>query len=133
MESFDIIQELKNVIKELIEINGIPSTNSKDINLKKEENELIIIKKIVNYFNKILADNFILIENKSPKSPKKFSYFFDFICKHFNNPLVRFCLIYNNKDEKSFQKGELWIFLSILENSFSESVKEIYSREWDKK
>ena len=133
MESDNIIQELKNLISELNLIKANSLNNSKEIIVNIEEKELILIKKITKCFDMILSDNFNIKDNQRPKQTKKSGYFFEFICKHFNSPLVRFCLMYNDNNENNLSKAEYWIFLSILDNSLSESIREIYNREWDKK
>ena len=129
MESKDILLELKKSINQLLNI-------SKD--KENEEKESILIKKIVPYFHEILSDNFNKKNQKSPKSIEKQNNYWIFSSKHFNTPLVRFCKEYEkNELNSSFigdylsKRGKFWIFMSIIDNTFFESINEIYNHGWD--
>lgn len=133
MEPNDIIEKLQNLIKQLKLINTTSLGLSEERTPEIEQKELVLIKKIVGCFNEILTDNFNIGEQNSPESSNKKNHYWTFISKHFNSPLVRFCIRYDEnelgksrQEENYLQKGEIWIFLSILEKSFSESIKEIY-------
>ena len=131
MESKDILLELKKTINQLLDIS-----NDKE----QKEKESILIKKIVPYFHEILSDNFNKKEQKSPKSKENQNNYWIFISKHFNTPLVRFCKEFEkNELNNSFigdnlsKRGKFWIFLSIIDNTFFDSINEIYNHGWDQK
>ena len=133
MESNDIIIQLQNIINQLKQINITSLNISEGNKLEIKEKELLLIKKIVGCFDEILSDK-LNIKNENIKEPKQNkNYYWTFISHHFNNPLVHFCVINDkselsslNEDENLIQKGENWIFLSILEETFSDSINEIY-------
>ena len=66
-------------------------------------------------------------------------YYWSFISKHFNTPVVCFCRIFerdeSNKNEGNANqlKGKNWIYFSILENSLYDSINEIYKRNLNEK
>ena len=131
MESKDILLGLKKSINQLLNI-------SKNKEVKYKEKESILIKKIVPYFHEILFDNFNKKEQKSPKSKEKQNNYWIFISKHFNTPLVRFCKELEKKElnisfigDDLSKRGKNWIFLSIIDNTFFDSINEIYNHGWD--
>ena len=130
----DIIINLKENISKLSNIENTLEENKEN---KKDDQNYLIVQKIVDYFDIILSNNFIIKEkNGLPK--EKNNYYYAFITKHFNTPLIRFFILYkdslsiniNNNNNNSYQKN--WIFLSILENSFSDFIIEIYRQNLDK-
>ena len=140
MESKDILLELKKSINQLKKINKTPLNLSKDKNPEQEEKDSILTKKLVPYFHGILSDNFNKKEQNSPESKENKNNYWIFISKHFNTPLVRFCKEFeknelNNsfKGDNSVTKGKNWIYLSILDNTFYDSINEIYKHKWDYK
>ena len=138
MESKNIVLELTKSINQLKQINNLPLLLLNDKKKEQEEKEFPLIKKIISCFHQILMDNFTKKAQKSPQSKDNQCNYWIFISKHFNTPIVRFCKEYDKNDlNSSFmgdnltQKGKNWIFLSILENTFSESIHEIYNHGWD--
>ena len=138
MEANDIIEKLQDLIKQLKLINTTSLSLSEERTPEIEQKELVLVKKIVGCFNEILSDNFNIGEQNSPDSNNKKNHYWTFISKHFNSPLVHFCIRYDENDlgksfqeENILQKGEIWIFLSILEKSLSESINEIYIHKFD--
>ena len=139
MESTNVIQKLKNYIKQLKLMNTNNKDSPEETSPEKEQKKTSLIKKIVDCFDEILSDNFKLEEQPSPDSKENKNHYWTFISKYFNSSLVLFCII-NDKNafikfgqnENLRQKGENWIFLGILEKSFSDSIKEIYKQGWDK-
>lgn len=135
MKSNEILVKLKNEIKEL---SQFPSSSfflcqEKNSDLLKKESS--ILTKIVNYFHEILLDNFNILEvqnNKKPETTQKDIFYWDFISKHFNNQVADFCRELdkndNNKGIFFLQKCKNWIYFSILENSFYDSINEIYNQ-----
>jgi hypothetical protein len=124
----DIIINLKENVSKLIKIENTQKENEEN---KINDENYLILQKVVDYFDIILSNNFkIKKENDLP--PEENNYYNAFITKHFNTPLIRFFILYkdtlslnnNNNNNNSYQKN--WIFLSILENSFSDCVIEIY-------
>lgn len=117
-----IISELKtstNELKQLI----LSSLDNNLITAETEKKKSEHINLIVNHFHTILSSNFKTKQN-----------FWNFISKHVNNPVARFCIIYEgneiNNDTKEENiheiKGKNWILFSILEKSFYNSYIEIY-------
>ena len=110
------ISELQSSINELKQL--ILSINNKsEISLKKETQIDNLISALVDLFYQILSNFFL--------SGKKY---WEFISKHVNRPVTMFCKI-NEKNNIEFEdyenKGKNWILISILENSFSETIKDI--------
>ena len=140
MDSKDIIQKLKSSINQL-RTQSLPSLEvSELITLEFGEKEAHLITKIVIYFNEILSHKYIKKNQKSPKLKLNKNNYWTFIANHFNNPLIDFCRIYdknemsnNIKGVNFILKGEIWIFLSILEKSFTEIINEIYKLKLDEK
>ena len=121
MESIDIINKLKNAIKQLKLINSTSLSLPQERTNEIKEKESVFLTKIVGCFNEILSDNIINKNKQTSKEKEKKNNYWSFISRHFNSPLVRFCIINdeteikNNKDENFLEKGENWILLSILE------------------
>ena len=131
----NIIKSLKDNIIKLRQLNE--SMKSSDEELPKEEQESILLQKLVDNFDLILSNNFIPKENSNlPK--EKNNYYYSFITKHFNTPLIRFFLLKNelisndNNNHNKISNEKNWILLSILENSFTDCIKEIYKQNLDK-
>ena len=138
MESNAVITQLKNLINQLKQINitslSLPEERTPEI----EEKETLLIRKIVGCFDEILSNKFNLKNLQIKESLENKSNYWTFISQHFNNPLVHFCIINDhtesanqNEEENLLQKGENWIYLSILEKSFSDSINEIYHYKLD--
>ena len=133
-----IIEKLKNEIKQLKHLNDA----SKDLNEEKQsevfKKEYSLLSKIVNSLKEILSDNFIINdEQKQPKSDNEQNKncFWDFISKHFNTPVVGFCKMFekyeNNEGNSPIQKAKNWIYFSILEKTFLDSINEIFNQKLD--
>ena len=129
-----IIKNLKEAITSLNKLNEKSEINNDEI--KKEEIESSLLHNIVDNFDIILSNNFIITKNELPDEMN--NYYYSFIIKHFNTPLIRFFIVYNeslslcdNTQNHSSEKN--WIFLSLLENSFSDCISEIYKQNLDKK
>ena len=117
-----IKEDLNLLIKELNQY--LPMTKESKLMTSEISNKISeLLDKIVNNFYQILIDLFLNEEN-----------LWNFISKHVNKFVTKFCIIYekNDPNEDEFEgppfekKGKNWIFLSILENSFYNSMKEIY-------
>ena len=108
-----------NELKELLPITKESKNMTSEISNKISE----LIDKIVNSFYLILTEHFQNEENV-----------WNFISKHVNKPVTKFCIIYEKNDlneeendiNSSERKGKNWILLSILEKSFFHSMKEIF-------
>ena len=110
------ISELQSSINELKQL--ILSINNKsEISLKKENQIDNLFFSLVDLFYQILSNFFL--------SGKKY---WEFISKHVNRPVTMFCKI-NEKNNIEFEdyenKGKNWLLISILEKSFSETIKDI--------
>ena len=115
------INDLNILIKELSLL--IPITKESKLMTLEISNKISdSLDKIVHNFYLILTSHF-----------KNGLNFWNFISKHVNKPVTKFSIIYekndSNEDENDFnifeKKGKNWILLSILENSFFPSIKEI--------
>jgi len=134
MESDNIIKNLKECIRKLKQFHD--SIQSSEEEMPKEEQESNLIQKLVDCFDIILSNNFILKDHPNLQKEKN-NYYYAFITKHFNTPLIRFFLLKNElisiKDNEMKPSNEKnWILLSILENSFSDCINEIYKQNLDK-
>ena len=113
------LTSLINELKELLPITKESKLMSSEISNKISE----LIDKIVNNFYLILTEHFQNEENV-----------WNFISKHVNKPVTKFCIIYEfndlNEEENDIntikRKTKNWILLSILEKSFFHSMKEIF-------
>jgi len=117
-----IKEDLNLLIKELNQY--LPMTKESKLMTSEISNKISeLLDKIVNNFYQILIDLFLNEEN-----------LWNFISKHVNKSVTKFCIIYEKNDPNEDElegppfekKGKNWIFLSILENSFYNSMKEIY-------
>ena len=131
-----IIKKLKECITKLKKLKEKSEIIEE---IKKEELESSYVHDIVDYFDIILSNNFI-IKNDVPNELN--NYYYSFIIKHFNTPLIRFFIVYNESLSSVFTNNSVsvnnsyeknWIFLSLLENSFSDFISEIYKQNLDKK
>ncbi len=141
MESNEIFAELNNAIKQLNQLQTtlLGANQEKASEIEKKESSLVI--RIVGCFHEILSDNYIIKKDEKEngqENKENKSYYWDFISKHFNTPVVNFCRIFekgeinNNSMNPYHQKGKNWIYFSILEKSFTDSINEIYNQELDK-
>ena len=126
------IKQLKHLTKDSIIINQVKENEL----LKKESSSL---SKIVNCFLSILSDNFIINKEQNQSNSdneEKKSLYWEFISKHFNTPVVGFCKMFEKKEDNSgnssIQKAKNWIYFSILEKTFLDSINEIFNQEFDK-
>ena len=138
MESTDIFNKCKNIIKQLKKLHSEPPGLGQEKASDLEKKEYSLISKIVNCFHEILSDNFNLKEEHHEKNEND-NYYWSLITKHFNTPVVCFCRIFeredSNKNEGNAmqQKGKNWIYFSILEQSLYDSINEIYKRNLNEK
>ena len=129
-----IIKNLKEYIIKLRQINETLLPSEEEIS--KDEQETTLLQKIVDIFDFILSNNFKIKEDCNLPKEKK-NYYYLFISKHFNTPLNRFFLLnnvlneINNNDSNHFSQKN-WILFSILENTFSDYINEIYKQNLDK-
>ena len=128
MESEHIILLLKNSIEQFKQISQTSSNQTSNALEDIEQKESSLFSKIVEYFNKILSDN-LKVDSINHKNIS--NNYWTFISNHMNSLLVRFCNVEEN--ENYSKKGEKWIILSILDKTFSDSIKEIYNQGFDEK
>lgn len=133
MESNDVISKLKNVINQLEELKPMSLGIHTEKVSEKEKKEISLLTKIVNFMHEILSDNYKKMKENNQKIQVikgNKSYYWDFISKHFNTPVVRFTILYEKEKGESsntfIQKGKNWIYFSILEKSLYDSIFEIY-------
>ena len=130
MEQNKIISKLDTLIKQKKELDNSSELYNKENLFEKEKKESNILSKIVKYFHKILSNDFnelYLQENTNN--------FWNYFSLHFNNNLiVIFCekYEYENSDDIISQKEKKWIYISILEKEFNETINEIYRQGYDK-
>ena len=134
MELNNPIANLKEYVNNLRQLNNAVISKEENNPLDNQSEEFILIQKIVDLFDIILSDNFIIKtkeKEKEKENTTEINYYNSFIKKHFNTPLIRFFILYN--DTLSINNEKNWILLSILENSFSDCIFEIYRQNLDKK
>ena len=117
--------------KEINDLNILIKDLSLLIPITKESKlmTLEISNKISDTLDKIVS-NFYSILTKHFKTGINF---WNFISKHVNKPVTKFCIMNennsSNEDENDFniyeKKAKNWILISILENSLYNSIKEI--------
>ena len=135
MEQDDTL--INNLNECITKLNKLKEKSEKDEEINKEEIESSLVNDIVNYFDIILSNNFIKVKNDDPNEIN--NYYNSFIIKHFNTPLIRFFIVYNeslssfNNSSMNNSSEKNWILLSLLENSFSDCINEIYKKNLDKK
>ena len=138
MESNGTLNKLKNEIKQLKKFQssfeGLIEEKYSEL-LKKEST---LLTKIVNCIHEILSDNFNIQKVHNQENQEMIdndNYYWNFISKHFNTPVVYFCRAFDKKENNSgnifLQKGKNWIYFSILENSLYDSINEIYNQKLD--
>ena len=140
MDSKNIIQKIKDSINELRNQNILSFKLSEIITLEFGEKEAELINEIAACFYKILTHKYINKNQKGLNLKLNLSNYWTLITSHFNNPLVEYCRIYDkneinahNIEGRLILTGEIWIFLSILERSFHETINEIYKQKLDEK
>ena len=137
-ESNLILSNLTKTLKQLKKLHttslGLPPEKASEL----EKKESALITKLVGSFHEILSDNFIIKSQQNQKEMqmeenKENKNYWTFISKHFNTPVMRYCIIFdkNESNNDSVQKGKNWIRFSILEKSFSDSINEIYKQGLD--
>ena len=122
MSSEKEINDLNILIKDLTIL--IPFTKESKLMTLEISNKISdLLDKIVHNFYSILTSHFQNCNN-----------FWNFISKHVNKPVTKFCIINekndSNEDENDSnifeKKAKNWILLSILEKSIFHSIKEIF-------
>ena len=138
MEPNDILIKLTNTIKQLNQLTTTSLSLPQERSAEFEEKESVLISIIVGCFDEILSDELNIKMEKNLKMKESKNHYWTFISKHFNTPVMRFCIIFDKNEQNNTspeeilsQKGKNWIYFSILENSFSDSINEIYKQEWD--
>ena len=138
-ESNQILSNLSKTIKQLKQLHTTSFGVAQEKASELEKKEAGLITKLVGSFHELLSDNFNIKkyqhnqkdiqieENKENKN------YWTFISKHFNTPVMRYCVIFdkNESNNDSVKKGKNWIRFSILEKSFSDSINEIYKQGLD--
>jgi hypothetical protein len=147
---------LEEQIKLLENINLSPLPSTKEAVMIHKNDVSAILKKIIYNFDIILCDK--LRRNRSSDiTPKQaqvsqngnfqnysqnfqnFSqnfeeiHYWTYISKFFQIPSVKFINNIYEKLQTNNEKGLAWIYISISEKSFFDTVKEIYNQTFDKK
>jgi len=138
-ESKQILSNLSKTIKQLKQLHTTSFGVAQEKASELEKKESALITKLVGSFHEILSDNFIFKNQQNQKDMpieenKENKNYWTFISKHFNTPVMRYCVIFdkNESNNDSVKKGKNWIKFSILEKSFSDSINEIYKQGLDK-
>ena len=138
-ESKQILSNLSKTIKQLKQLHTTSFGVAQEKASELEKKESALITKLVGSFHEILSDNFIFKNQQNQKDmpieeKKENKNYWTFISKHFNTPVMRYCVIFdkNESNNDSVKKGKNWIKFSILEKSFSDSINEIYKQGLDK-
>ena len=94
-------------------------------NINNNNNNLNINNNNLNNINNINNNNNVI------------NHYWTYISKYFSNiPSVEFCMKYekyNSFNNKTEEKGMLWILISIIEKTFHDILLEIYNQNLDKK
>ena len=136
-ESNQILSNLSKTIKQLKHLHSTSFDIAQEKVSELEKNESALITKLVMSFHEILSDKFNIKNQQNQKDiqieDKENKNYWTFISKHFNTPVMRYCVISekNGSNNDSMQKGKNWIRFSIMEKSFSDSIKEIYKQGLD--
>ena len=110
MESPGILTKLKNNIKHLKEFHNSNKGNHQEKASELEKKEYLIISKIVNCFHEFLSDNFNLKKEElreNQEIDENDKYYWSFISKYFNTPVVCFCRIFE-RDESNKKAGMIY-------------------------
>ena len=136
-------EKLKKLINSLIKISLSPLPTNKENILKQKKEISKCLRKIVFYFDQVLRQGLKEKDSSKEKINSKFSLsdktYWKIISENIKTPSVNYITeeyqsqidenIENSQDDINF----IWILISILENSFSEIIKEIYKKGLDTK
>ena len=117
-----LINNNNNILNNNNNNNTLNNNNNNNNNLNINNNNLNI-----NNIN----------NNNNNNNNNVINHYWTFICKYFSTfPSVEFCMKYekyNSFNNKTEEKGMLWILISIIEKTFHDVVLEIYNQNLDKK
>ena len=138
-ESNQILSNLSKTIKQLKQLHTTSFGVAQEKASELEKKEAGLITKLVGSFHELLSDNFNIKKYQQNQKDiqieenKENKNYWTFISKHFNTPVMRYCVIFdkNESNNDSVKKGKNWIRFSILEKSFSDSINEIYKQGLD--
>lgn len=138
MPNEDPIKSIEECTNVLEDINYSPMPSSKE-DLRQQHYEIsVCLRKIVFNFDLILNDNL------KPTRDRKNSisnigditqsedHYWNYISKFFRTLSVKFMNDVYDKVQSTSEKGLLWIYISIMENSLFDTLKDIYSLQFDK-
>ncbi len=120
--SHNFVQNLENQINKLIDISisHLPSNKQEAFSQQNEINHCL--RKLILCYNDILSSNLKQIYN----------HYWEYISKYFQIKSIKFIINAYENINTDEHKGLAWITISILENSFIDTLKEIYKQEFDK-
>jgi hypothetical protein len=134
-ESESSIYIIDEYIKQLENMNlSLPSTKE-DLLIQKSDSSTII-KKIIYHFDVILMDKLKVASDKFSRSSSNISdelHYWKYLSKYFQISSVKFINNFYEKIQTIPEKGLAWIYISISEKSFYESIIEIYGQGFEKK
>lgn len=127
------IKQLENII-----LSPLPSTKEAVMIHKNEVSA--ILKKIIYNFDIILmdklkkkSDTLLKVNTNNSNTQQEDSHYWSYLSKFFQIPSVKFINNIYDKLQTNSEKGLAWIYISISEKSFFESLKEIYKQGFEKK
>jgi len=133
-ESNHILSNISKTIKQLKQLHSSSFNVAQEKAPDIEKKESLLFTKLVGSFHELLSDNFNIKNLQIQIGEKKENKnYWSFISKHFNTPVMRYCVIFdkNESNNDPLNKGKNWIRFSILEKSFSDSISEIYKQGLD--
>ena len=142
LKSENLVKLINDQISNLINLGLSPIPANKEYEILQQGDLNRCMIRIIYFIDILLNDRLNLFFNSDKKydmlnSNHSFNsisekHYWVYISKYFNIPTVKFlnvCNLYNTNQEKGFA----WITISILENTLYDSIREIYTMNFDKK
>lgn len=142
IKSENYIKIINDQISNLVNIGLSPIPSTKDDKLLQQADLNRCLIRIIYFLDILLMDRLTFIQNTDKKLDKISSnhsfnanserHYWVYISKYFNIPSVKFLTMYD-LFKNNQEKGLAWLTISILENTLLDSLKQIYTMNFDKK